>query len=93
MTIDGRCACCGDLETSGGCARCTSSITYCGCGARIVCGCGARFEHLVCPAVTIVGTTSSQSTAEIAGTIVPSQSTIETGTVLPIPSLFDVNIW
>ena len=53
--IDGRCGCCGDAPSSGGCARCNSSQTYCACGALIRCGCGATHRH-DCPSIrSVVG--------------------------------------
>jgi hypothetical protein len=43
---DGRCACCGDATTTGGCARCDSSVTMCtGCGTVVRCGCGRAALH------------------------------------------------
>jgi hypothetical protein len=49
---DMRCMCCHErLASSAGCLRCTSSRTYCGCGALLVCGCGKRTENHECPRV------------------------------------------
>jgi hypothetical protein len=50
-----RCQHCGDLTTSGGCARCNSSRTFCGCGFLLACGCGMKFEHS-CPMLRVFQT-------------------------------------
>lgn len=46
-----RCACCDDRTNTGGCARCQSSRTYCGCGALLVCGCGKTVDNHACPRI------------------------------------------
>lgn len=51
----GRCMHCGDVVGSGGCDRCLSSRTFCGCGVLLRCGCGFVFAHQ-CSMVEVLGT-------------------------------------
>jgi len=53
---DGRCYHCGEMMSSGGCPRCTSSRTFCACGALVVCGCGVTFTH-PCPGTLQISAT------------------------------------
>lgn len=69
VDVNGCCTCCGSRDvTTGGCARCNSSRTLCGCGAVVRCGCGATFKHLcgsILPASVTIPTTAFE---RVAGT-------------------------
>lgn len=45
VLCDGRCAHCYTACGTGGCITCSSSQTFCTCGALVRCGCGLAFDH------------------------------------------------